>query len=127
MFEGSTIIATLPAADLERAKAWYRDMFGWEPAEADPMRNLRYSLADSEFILYPSQYAGTNQATAAGLQVTDLTAAVAALKEKGADFQEFEMDGTTWENSILTAPDGLRAAWVVDSEGNIIGLSEAPA
>jgi len=31
----------------------------------------------------------------------------------------------TMANSILTAPDGFRAAWFFDSEGNIIGLGQA--
>jgi catechol 2,3-dioxygenase-like lactoylglutathione lyase family enzyme len=114
---------TLPASDIDRAVAFYRDTLGLTPTE-DEAGGVRFEAGGSWFLVYPSQYAGTNKATAAGWEVDDLDGAVAELKGKGVTFQEFEMEGMKMENSILTAPDGMRAAWFEDTEGNIIGLSQ---
>ena len=49
-------------------------------------------------------------------------AEVAALREKGVTFDEFEMDQITWDNGVASLPDGSRAAWFTDPDGNILNL-----
>jgi catechol 2,3-dioxygenase-like lactoylglutathione lyase family enzyme len=113
---------SLPASDINRAKAFYRDKLGLKPVEETADGGARYEAGDSHFMVYPSAFAGTNKATAAAWEVDDLEETVTALKASGVEFQEFELEGMTMENSMLTAPDGTRAAWFFDSEDNIIGL-----
>ena len=125
MFADSTLTTMLPAADLERAKAFYLDKLGLKPIEGE-MGDVRFEAGDSTFIVYQSEYAGTNQATAAMFQVEDVDACVTALKADGVEFQEFEFEGMTMDNSVLTAPSGFKAAWFYDSERNIIGLGQEP-
>lgn len=127
MFADRRIAAMLPASDIDRAKAFYRDTLGIEPVEDLPAGGARYEVGGTNLVVYPSQFAGTNEATALGWDVEDLDAAVAGLKAKGVEFSEFEMEGMTMENSIVTAPDGMRSAWFYDSERNIIALMEWPA
>ena len=124
MFADRPIAAMLPASDLDRAKAFYKETLGLEPAEDTPYGGARYDVGGTSLVVYPSQFAGTNKATAVGWDVADLDAAVSRLKGQGVAFQEFEMEGMKMENSILTSPDGMRAAWFEDTEGNIIGLME---
>lgn len=123
MFADSTMTAMLPAADLERAKAFYLDKLGLKPIE-DEMGNVRFEAGDSSFVVYPSEFAGTNQATAAMFEVEDVHACVTALKSDGVEFQEFEIEGMSMEDSVLTAPNGLKVAWFYDSERNIIGIAQ---
>lgn len=123
MFRDTPLSVTLPASDLDRAVAWYRDVLELEPVETTEMRVARYETGGTPFIIYESAYAGTNKATAAGWEVDDVGSLVSRLKEKGVEFQEFEVPGMTWNNSVLTAPNGYQSAWMVDSEGNILGLS----
>ncbi len=123
MFADRTLIPTLPASDIARAKAFYTEKLGLKPIEGE-MGDLTIEAGDSRFVVYPSEYAGTNRATAASWEVEDLDACVTDLKSVGVEFQEFELQGMKMENSILTAPNGTRAAWFVDSEGNIVGLSQ---
>ena len=127
MFGAHALIPTLPASDMDRAVAFYRDTLGLSMKERSATGEVRFEVGGSWFLVYPSQFAGTNRATAAGWEVDDLDGAVAELKRKGVTFQEFEMEGMKMENSILTAPDGMRAAWMEDTEGNIIGLMTPPA
>ena len=120
------IAATLPAADLDRAKAWYAKILDLEPVHIEPMGEAWYELEGSRFMLYSSQFAGTNQATAAGIMVDDFDATVARLKARGAVLEDYDF-GPDFRtvHGVMTLPDGQKSAWMKDSEGNILGLSSA--
>ena len=119
------IAATLPASDLERAKAWYASMFDIEPTETTPDGSYWFELDGTRFMVYASQFAGTNQATAAAIGVEDVEAAVADLRARGAVFEDYDYgDDFRTVNGILTSPDGRRMAWLKDSEGNILGIAD---
>jgi predicted enzyme related to lactoylglutathione lyase len=120
MFKGASAI--LPASNMERAKAFYRDVLGLEPTDERPDGSADYEVGSTQFVLYPSEFAGTNKATAMGLETADLSAATAALQAKGVVFQEFEYGDMRTEAGVLTLPDGSKAAWFSDTEDNIIGL-----
>jgi predicted enzyme related to lactoylglutathione lyase len=118
------IAVTLPAADLDRAKAWYTKILGLEPVEIEPMGEVWYELGGSRFMVYSSQFAGTNQATAAALLVDDVEATVASLKARGAVLEDYDFgEEFRTVDGIMTLPNGRKSAWMKDSEGNILGLS----
>ena len=118
-------LATLPAADIDRAKAWYRTHLGLEPTQEMADGSAIYESGGVQFMLYASQFAGTNQATAAGFMVDDFDAAVAELRANGVVFEEYDFgDGMATVDGILTMPDGRRGTWFKDSEGNILGLTQ---
>jgi catechol 2,3-dioxygenase-like lactoylglutathione lyase family enzyme/transposase-like protein len=125
MFASTQFRASLPASDIDRASAWYRDVLGLEPVDTDPMGNLWYEAGGSSFLLYPSEFAGTNKATAVTLKPEDFDAAIGYLRGKGVAFQEFDYGEMATVDGVLTAPNGDRAAWFSDSEGNIIAVSTA--
>ena len=118
------IVATLPASDLERAQAWYAEVLQLEPTEITEDGSLGYVLDGSYLMVYASQFAGTNQATAAGLMVDDVEATVAELKSRGAVFEDYDF-GEDFQtvDGILTSPSGRKLAWFKDSEGNILGVA----
>jgi catechol 2,3-dioxygenase-like lactoylglutathione lyase family enzyme len=122
------MVASLPASDLDRARSWYRDTLGVEPFMTDEGGTaLMYMAGDSAFMVYESQFAGTNQATAAGIAVTDFDAALANLRSSGVTFEDYDFgDGMTTVEGVMTDPTGRRTAWFKDSEGNILGLAENP-
>jgi len=118
------IVATLPASDLERAKEWYGRVLQLEPVETSEDGSYWFQAGDTRFLVYPSQFAGTNQATAAAIGVDDLDAAVAEFRSRGAVFEEYDFgDDFRTVDGILTSPAGTRMAWMKDSEGNILGVS----
>lgn len=122
------VFASLPASDIERARAWYAEKLGLTPEPGSEEGTLVYMQQDnSGFMVYESQFAGTNQATSAGLAVADVEAAVAELRSRGVVFQEYDMgEDFRTVDGILTGPDGRKAAWFKDSEGNILGLGDDP-
>ncbi len=126
MIANIPIHAVLPAADLERARGWYLDKLGLEPVSTSPFGDLRYEAGGVEFLLYESALAGTNQATAAGFRLTDFDEVVASLRSSGVTFEHVDFgDMGATVDGVITTPDGQKAAWFKDSEGNIIALSMA--
>ena len=116
--------ATLPASDMERAKAWYADKLGLNPTESEEV-GAYYSVGSGRFLLYPSGAAGTNQATAMALEVDDLETVGAELKTNGVVFEDYDIPGVETKNNLATVEAEGRlvsAAWFKDSEGNILSV-----
>ena len=111
---------TIPATDLARARHFYEDTLGFDPEKVSPA-GVMYRSKGTALFLYPSTFAGTNKATAAGFQVPDLTATVTELKARGVHFEDYDIPNVKTVNGVHRTPDG-DAAWFKDSEGNIIGL-----
>lgn len=126
MIANVPIQAVLPATDIERARRWYSEKLHLEPVSTSPFGDLRYQAGGVEFLLYQSELAGANRATAAGFALTDFDEVVAQLRSDGVEFEEvdFGESGRTIDG-VITTPDGQKAAWFKDSEGNIFALSMA--
>jgi catechol 2,3-dioxygenase-like lactoylglutathione lyase family enzyme len=117
----------LAVRDLEAAKTWWADTFGLEPARDLGDQGVYYEVGSSNVFVYPSQFAGTNQATAMGLHVDDLDATVAGLRSAGMTFEEYDFPGLKTENGIATLDTGdgtIRVAWFKDPDGNIISIGD---
>ncbi len=117
------IAASLPAHDLERAKAWYKQVLQVEPAKELESGTLWYEIGGGDMIIYASQFAGTNQATALAIAVDDVEQAVEAFRSRGAVFEDYDLDDFRTVDGIFTGPDGSKLAWMKDSEGNILSIA----
>src|SRR6266542_91823 len=118
--------AMLPASDIERAKKWYADTLEFKPSYEDE-GGVQFMAGDgTEFWVYPSEFAGTNQATSIGFMSKDLSAEMADLKSRGVTFEEYDIPGVKTVEGIAEFAEGERGAWFKDSEGNIIALFESP-
>ena len=125
MLEDRRCGAMLPAKDVERAKSWYADKLDIKPSYEDE-GGSQYKTGDgTEFWVYPSEFAGTNKATAMGFMARDLSAEMDDLKSKGVSFEEYDIPGVKTVEGIAEFAPGERGAWFKDSEGNIIALFES--
>ena len=116
--------ATLPASDMDRAKAWYAKILQLEPTDVTEDGSAWYEVGGTSFLVYASQFAGSNKATAAAIGVDDVEASVAELRSRGAVFEDYDLgDDFRTVDGILTSPDGRKMAWFKDSEGNILGIA----
>lgn len=124
MIENLPIHPVLAASDIDRAKAWYSEKLGLEPVSVSPLGDHRYNAGGVEFLLYQSAFAGTNQATAVGFRVDNFDEVIDHLRSRGVEFEhvDFGEMGATVDGVIAT-PDGQKAAWFKDSEGNIFAVS----
>jgi catechol 2,3-dioxygenase-like lactoylglutathione lyase family enzyme len=122
MFENSIAVATLPASDLERARRFWHDVFGLDPVRSD-MGGDNYVIGGIGVLVYESQFAGTNKATAFSIMTDDLDRDMTALRVKGVTFHDYDLPDIKTENGVVDM-DGERGAWFDDSEGNIIALAQ---
>ena len=121
MFADRQATAMLPAADVERAKAWYRDKLGLMPAEEMGEMGAVYHLNGVRAFLYKSDYAGTAEHTVLTFDSPDLVADMAALRAKGVTFIDYDLPGIKTQNGLADF-GGTKNAWAHDSEGNILAF-----
>ena len=111
----------LPAQDLERAKAFYRDKLGLQPFETDA-DNARFRVGDgSEFNVFRTMGAPSGTHTQMAFLVGDIAGEVRELKSRGVTFEEYDFPGLKTKDGIAEA-GGAKAAWFKDSEGNLLNL-----
>jgi catechol 2,3-dioxygenase-like lactoylglutathione lyase family enzyme len=123
VLERSRFWATVPASNLERAKAFYRDRLGLTPV-VETAAWLTFRAGDGYFQLYPTSYAGTADHTLGSWVVDDIEAAVASLRERGVLFEEYDFPDLKTVGGIAELAGVERAAWFRDSEGNILSISQ---
>src|SRR5438876_9901016 len=89
--------AMLPAQDLERAKAFYRDKVGLTPTqERDPMGGLLFELSDGTgFSVFQSIGKPWGTHTQMTLEVVDVEGVVKVLRTRGFKLEEYDSVGVT--------------------------------
>jgi catechol 2,3-dioxygenase-like lactoylglutathione lyase family enzyme len=131
MLENGSVATRLPTQDLERARRFYADKLGLEPAEERP-GGLLYRCASGEFVLFASGGAPSGSHTQMAWQVEDIEAAVAELGARGVVFEEYDVPGLTTVGAIAEVEGnypskggvGERGAWFKDSEGNLLAIGQ---
>jgi catechol 2,3-dioxygenase-like lactoylglutathione lyase family enzyme len=115
------VMATVAVKDLAVARRFYEGTLGLEVADATGSEAITFASGRSMLIVYRSQYAGTNQATALNWKVDDIGRTVAALKEKGVAFEHYDFPGATRQGDVhVMGP--MKSAWFKDPDGNILAL-----
>ena len=132
MLESGRAATRLPAQDLERARRFYAEKLGLEPADERP-GGLLFRCASGEFALFASAGASTGTFTQMGWEVDDIEATVAELKARGVAFEDVDVPGLRTVDGIADiegnypskGATGERSAWFRDSEGNLLGVGQA--
>src|SRR5688572_3929501 len=115
-------IATLGVKDIKRAKEFYEGKLGLQLTPDHEPGTATYQSGKTVLFVYESQYAGTNEATAATWDVSgELESIVNALKAKGVTFEHYDLPDTKREGDLHIA-GGLKLAWFKDPDGNIHAL-----
>lgn len=115
--------AVLPAKDLQRARAYYKEKLGMEPTDERADGIVFQTPAGAKIFMYETDNAGTAKNTALSWSTDDLDAEMAELRGRGVVFEDYDFPGLKTENGIATY-DGGRGAWFIDSEGNILAVGE---
>jgi catechol 2,3-dioxygenase-like lactoylglutathione lyase family enzyme len=111
---------TLPAADLDRAKKFYREKLGLLPS-IEGSGGVFYEIGPTRFLVFPSRGRASGEHTQMGFDVDDMESAVADLKSRGVVFEEYDSPGLKTVGSVSTT-GAIKAAWFKDSEGNLLVL-----
>jgi catechol 2,3-dioxygenase-like lactoylglutathione lyase family enzyme len=126
MLGAKNAAAALAVSDMQRARDFYEGTLGLEPAQEDS-GSVLYKSGNSVVLVYPSEYAGTNKATAAVWAVgDDFDAVVEGLRGKGVTFERYDdLPDVTREGDVHLMGD-FKGVWLKDPDGNILSLISMP-
>jgi catechol 2,3-dioxygenase-like lactoylglutathione lyase family enzyme len=121
MLESATMHATIAVTDLDRAKEFYGGTLGLS-AKEERSDGVVYESGGTWMLVYPSRFAGTNQATCMTFEVRDLDAVVDELVGRGVTFEQYDFPGLKTDARGIAEIQGERGAWFKDPDGNIIAV-----
>lgn len=122
MLGKKNVSATIAVSDLAAAKKFYGTVLGLEVVENMEPGALVYRSGNAQVLVYQSDFAGTNKATAAtwtvGAALDDI---VRSLKSKGVEFEHYDLPDTTRKGDVHESGP-MKMAWLKDPDGNILAL-----
>jgi catechol 2,3-dioxygenase-like lactoylglutathione lyase family enzyme len=123
MLESALAVPTIAVSDLGRARKFYEETLGLKMIEETP-GGIRYQTGKgSHVFVYPSQFAGTNQATCMSFEVDNVEATVKELRDRGVTFEEYDFPGLKTVDGIAEM-EGEKGAWFKDLDGNILAVGQ---
>jgi catechol 2,3-dioxygenase-like lactoylglutathione lyase family enzyme len=122
MLGGKEAMATVAVRDLTAAKKFYESTLGLKQIADQGEEAITYQAGTTKLLVYRSQFAGSNKATAATWLIgNDMEKVVQGLRGKGVTFEHYQMPGLTLKGDIHEG-EGMKAAWFKDPDGNIHAL-----
>ncbi len=123
MLGTSNVHPVIAVANLDAAKQFYTNILGLKPIMSNENSAMTLQSGDSKMLLYVSDYAGTNKATAATWQVDDVEAVIEELEKKDVTFEEYsDIEGIVMRGHVHVMGE-TEAAWFKDPDGNILCIS----
>jgi len=127
MLRNAKVQPMLPVKDLNAAEKFYEGTLGFQKVGGAPGAAAVYRSGDGVFSVYQSEFAGTNQGTAALWTVEDVGKEVEELKRKGVTFEHYDDLPMLTRKGDVHAGEGLEVAWFKDPDGNILSVQNEPA
>lgn len=110
--------------DVDKAEDFYKNMLGLEVAR-DEGGLIVTTGGDTMFMIYPKDDHTPATYTVLNFTVEQLESEVQELKDKGVMFETYDGEyGITTDQNSIAQMGGVRAAWIKDPAGNVIGLWE---
>lgn len=124
------IVAIVPVSDVEAAIGFYGETLGLELQERrDDLpenREAEFRAGQGTLLVYESVGAGKSRHTVAGFRVDDVDAAVTTLRERGVEFEDYDLPELKTEGGVAEVGD-VRAAWCRDPDGNLLAIESVAA
>jgi catechol 2,3-dioxygenase-like lactoylglutathione lyase family enzyme len=127
MLKDAKVQPMLPVKDLEAAEKFYGETLGFRKVGGAPGAATVYQSGEGTFCVYRSEFAGTNQGTAALWEVEDVEREVEELKGKSVTFEHYDDLPALTRKGDVHVGEGLEVAWFKDPDGNILSLQNRPA
>jgi catechol 2,3-dioxygenase-like lactoylglutathione lyase family enzyme len=125
MLTDARVEATVPALDLNRARRFYEEKLGLRAIGPHTGHgDLVFECGGgTRLLVYERPITSGAGHTLAHFVVDDVAATVGELRERGVDFEDYDVPGVKTVGGIATA-GGRAFAWFKDIDGNIIGLHD---
>ncbi|MBN9374465.1 MAG: VOC family protein, partial [Cellulomonas sp.] len=101
-------MATLPTADMARARAFYEGLGFPVVREGDELQGTMFQAGSTPFLVFATPNAGTNHATAMAFTVSDegFAGEIEGLRANGVKFMTFDAPTGSWSDGVLTDEPG---------------------
>ena len=123
MLTNARMVANLRVPDLVAAVDFYEAKLGLPLAGRISLmpghEEVLFQAGGSLVCVEPGEGGGTH--TPIAFQVDDVDGALAGLRERGVEPEEYDLPHLKTVNGVLSMGD-VRAAWIKDPGGNLIGL-----
>jgi catechol 2,3-dioxygenase-like lactoylglutathione lyase family enzyme len=123
MLANAAVTTMLPVVDMERARAFYEGRLGLVPGGFKPDGKFVYRVGGSTLALFPKPGGTKAEHTAISFQVPDIAGTIAALKQAGVVFEDYDFPDFKTVNHVCVL-GAEKAAWFKDPEGNFLCLHE---
>jgi catechol 2,3-dioxygenase-like lactoylglutathione lyase family enzyme len=124
MLADKQVLTTLAVHDVKVAARFYEGILGLHPIESMGDAAVVYKSGGAAILVYQSQYAGTNKATAATWNLgSDFDGVIAALQAKRVHFEHYDDLPRTTRHGDVHESGGRKLAWIRDPDGNILALA----
>lgn len=119
------VAAILPAADLERAKAFYSETLGLGASELVAPGTIQFECGQGTKLLVYQREGGTKaDHTVAGWLVEDVESTVEELRKQGVVFEQHNTPNLKTDERGIALVGEAQTAWFRDPEGNILAITE---
>ena len=125
MLKARNSSAIVAVSDLARARAFYGETLGLNLSPESEGDVAVFHTGDTHLVVYVSEFAGSNRANAVVWSVgEEIESFVSDLAARGVVFEQYDMDGATYENGVHRMGD-FRMVWFKDPDGNILHLNSS--
>jgi len=115
------VIPAIPVGDLDRSKAFYGEKLGLQPVSVDIPGSQLYKCGSGSYLVIYEGTGSRPEQHVATFLVETIDDDVAALRERGVTFEEYDLPGLNTVNGIATVGP-IRGAWFKDPDANVIGV-----
>ena len=118
--------ATLPTTDLHAARHFYGDVLGLPASGAHAEGvDLVFTVGDTHVMVYerPGPLDPAEHHTVAHFVVDDVQVVVRELRERGVEFDEYDLPELKTQDGIAKVA-GRSFAWMRDPDGNVLGVHD---
>jgi catechol 2,3-dioxygenase-like lactoylglutathione lyase family enzyme len=122
MLANRNAAANIAVKNMDQARKFYEGTLGLKPVDSEGDEVVAYRSGDATVLVYRSEFAGTNKATAVTWTVGDEVESIArSLKAKGVRFEHYDMPDLRQEGDVHVG-HGMKIAWFRDPDGNILSI-----
>ena len=125
MFTQTQAFSGFSVDDIERAREFYGDTLGLEVEELPPHGLLRLRIeGGNPTLVYPKEDHEPASFTILNFPVADVEGTVAALRERGVEFERYEGTPMETDEQGVFRGGGPLIAWFKDPAGNVLSVVE---
>jgi catechol 2,3-dioxygenase-like lactoylglutathione lyase family enzyme len=120
----SPVAVMLPITDAGRSQQFYGDRLGLAYDGTNGDGELAYRLGGgAQLVLRVLPDAKPSLNTTMSFRVDDVSAEIAELEQRGVKFEDYDEPGFSTVGHVFES-DGMRAAWFLDPDANVLCLHE---